>query len=132
MTRKEVRQHIFFLLFRVEFNIEAEMPEQIQLYFEGNEVKDESERTYMEDKYEAVVARKKEIDDLINEHTTGWTTMRMNKVDLTTLRLAIYEMKWDDTIPEKVAINEAVELSKKFGGDESSKFINGVLAKLAS
>lgn len=55
---------------------------------------------------------------MINEHTTGWKTGRMNKVDLSVLRLAVYEMKWDDEVPVKVAINEAVELAKNFSGDE--------------
>ena len=55
----------------------------------------------------------------------------MNKVDLTLLRLAVYEMKWDDDVPVSVAINEAVELAKRFGGEESPSFVNGVLAKLA-
>ena len=56
----------------------------------------------------------------------------MGKVELTILRLAVYEMQYDEEIPEKVAINEAVELAKKFGRDESSAFINGVLAKLVA
>ena len=60
----------------------------------------------------------------------GWKTKRMGRVDLTILRLALYEMLYDDEVPEKVAINEAVELAKKFGGNESPAFINGVLAKL--
>ena len=72
-----------------------------------------------------------EIDTLINTHATGWKTSRMNKVDLTILRLAVYEMKWDDDVPVSVAINEAVELAKQFGGEESPSFVNGVLAKIA-
>ena len=62
--------------------------------------------------------------------TVNWTTRRMGKVELTILRLALYEIKHDDDVPEKVAINEAVELAKKFGGDDSPAFINGILAKL--
>ena len=73
-----------------------------------------------------------EIDALINEQTTGWKTGRMNKADLTILRLAVYEMKWDEDIPVKVAINEAVELAKKYSSDEGPSFINGVLAKIAA
>lgn len=60
-----------------------------------------------------------------------WKTGRMNKVDLSVLRLAVYEMKWDDEVPVKVAINEAVELAKNFSGDEGPAFVNGVLGKLA-
>jgi len=71
------------------------------------------------------------LDAKLDEVSKGWKTSRMGKVDLTILRLAVYEMMYDEDIPEKVAINEAVELSKKVGGDESPAFINGVLAKLA-
>lgn len=67
----------------------------------------------------------------LNEKATGWKTSRMNKVDLAILRLAVYEIKWDDDVPVKVAINEAVELAKKFSGEEGPAFVNGVLAKIA-
>ena len=73
-----------------------------------------------------------EIDEKINQVAEGWKTRRMGKVELTILRLAVYEMQYDEEIPEKVAINEAVELAKKFGRDESPAFINGVLAKLVA
>jgi N utilization substance protein B len=67
---------------------------------------------------------------MLNANTKGWKTGRMNKVDLSILRLAVYEMKWDDEIPEGVAIDQAVELAKKYSGDDGPAFINGVLAKL--
>ena len=68
---------------------------------------------------------------MLDEASKGWKISRMGKVELTVLRLAVYEMKFDEDIPEKVAINEAVELARKFGGDDAPAFINGVLAKLA-
>lgn len=68
---------------------------------------------------------------MINQRAKGWTTQRMAKVDLTILRLAVYEIVFDDDVPTGVAINEAVELAKRFGQEESSGFINGVLAKFA-
>ena len=68
----------------------------------------------------------------IRDQAEGWKTRRMGKVELTILRLAVYEIQYDEEIPEKVAINEAVELAKKFGRDESPAFINGVLAKLVA
>lgn len=71
------------------------------------------------------------IDAMLDEASKGWKISRMGKVELTVLRLAVYEMKFDEDIPEKVAINEAVELARKFGGDDAPAFINGVLAKLA-
>ena len=68
---------------------------------------------------------------MLNEHVTGWKTSRMNKVDLSILRLAVYEMKYDEDVPVGVAINEAVELAKKYSGDEGPAFINGGLARLS-
>ena len=71
-----------------------------------------------------------EIDKKINEVAVGWSTERMSKVDLTILRLAYYEMKMDEEVPQKVAIDQAINLAKKYGGEESSSFVNGILAKL--
>jgi N utilization substance protein B len=71
------------------------------------------------------------IDVIIDERSTGWKTSRMGKVELTILRLAVYEMLFDEDVPVTVAINEAVELAKKYGGDDTPAFINGVLAKVA-
>ncbi len=132
MKRTEMREHIFRMVFSYEFNTDEEMPEQMQLYFEQLEtVPLESETTYIRDKVLDIILHSEEIDKLINEHVTGWKTSRMSKVDLSILRLAVYEMKWDDDVPEGVAINEAVELAKKYSGDDAPAFVNGVLAKLA-
>jgi N utilization substance protein B len=134
MKRRELREHIFQLLFRVEFNGQEEMAEQVGLFVddmkEETEVNEQDE-AYISGKYQKIVEKLPEIDEILDEASKGWKTSRMGKVDLTILRLAVYEMKYDEDIPEKVAINEAVELSKKFGGDESPAFINGVLAKVA-
>ena len=104
---------------------------ELKYYFETLEDAGDKEIDYIRGKYEAVVSRLPEIDALLNENAKGWKTCRMNKVDLTILRLAVYEMKWDDDIPDGVAINEAVELAKRFGGESSSSFVNGILGKLA-
>ena len=132
MGRREQREQIFKLLFRVEFNAVEEMPEQLQLFFEEAErPASDADRRYITDKYERIMEKLSEIDRLLNEKAEKWTTARMGKVELTILRLAVYEMRFDADIPEKVAINEAIELSKKFGGDEAPSFVNGVLAKFA-
>ncbi|HJC64013.1 MAG TPA: transcription antitermination factor NusB [Candidatus Blautia merdavium] len=131
MGRREMREHIFKLLFLSEFNPAEEMPEQIRLYFEDMEDLNPTEQAYMENKYRKVREHLEEIDSLLNEKSTGWKTTRMSKVDLNLLRLAVYEMKYDEDVPVKVAINEAVEISKIFGGDDSSSFINGILGKVA-
>ena len=132
MSRTALRQHIFKQLFRVEFNDRAEMKEQELLYFELSDDISEEDRRYILEKYQAIVDKLEEIDALLNELSSGWKTSRMNRVDLTILRLATYEVKWDESIPTGVAINEAVELAKKYSSDSGPAFINGVLAKVAN
>ena len=131
MTRSELREHVFKMLFQIEFNDSADMPDHVKNYFETLEDAREQDKDYIQRKYEAVASCVEEIDGLLNDAAKGWKTSRMSKVDLTILRLAVYEMKWDDDVPEGVAINEAVELAKRFGGDNSSSFVNGILGKLA-
>ncbi|WP_024864382.1 transcription antitermination factor NusB [Butyrivibrio sp. FCS014] len=132
MNRSELREQIFELLFRVEFNSMEEMSEQAEL-FTSEEDKELSaqDAEYIKSKYEAIASKLPEIDEAINKETTGWDTGRMAKVDLTIIRLAIYEIKYDESVPTGVAINEAVELAKKYGQDGSPAFVNGVLAKFA-
>ena len=131
MGRREQREQIFKLVFQLEFNDTAEMPEQMRLYLEQEEIQSEKDCSYISEKFEKIREKVSEIDCLINEQATGWKTERMGKVDLAIIRLAVYEIKYDDSVPTSVAINEAVELAKKFGQDESSSFINGVLAKFS-
>lgn len=131
MSRSELREHIFRMLFRVEFVSEEEMKEQEALYFELLEEVSEKDQAYISGKYNAILEKLEEIDNVLNELSTGWKTSRMNRVDLTVLRLATYEIKWDEDVPTSVAINEAVELAKKYSSDSGPAFINGVLAKVA-
>ncbi len=131
MTRREIREHLFVLLFEGEFYDVEEMDEQTSLYFENfvsSATEDEIE--YIRGRLARIKENLGSIDVLLSEATSGWKLNRMGKVELSILRLALFEMKCDEQIPEKVAINEAVELTKKFGGDASSGFVNGVLAKL--
>ena len=130
MNRRSLREQVFKLLFRVEFNEREEMEEQCHLFLEHEEVvMTEEEETHIVEKYKAIHEKLEEIDAMINEKAKGWNTDRMGKVDLTVIRLAVYEMKFDESIPDGVAINEAVELAKMYGQDESAGFVNGVLAK---
>lgn len=132
MGRSELREHIFRILFRIEFQSKEEMEEQLALYLEELESAKDTEKEYIRTKY-AVIAEKVEmIDEKINASVTGWKTSRMGKVDLTILRLAVYEIEWDEEVPQGVAINEAVELAKRYGGEESPSFINGVLGKIVN
>ena len=131
MGRREMREHIFKLLFLNEFNGTEEMPQQIQLYFDGLEDLNPVEQAYMENKYAKITERLEELDSILNEKSAGWKTKRMSKVDLNILRLAVYEMKYDEDVPVGVAINEAVELAKNTVVNEGPAFINGVLARLS-
>ncbi|QBE99128.1 transcription antitermination factor NusB [Blautia producta] len=131
MGRREMREHIFKLLFLREFNQSEEMPEQIRMYFESLEELAPMNEAYMQNKYEKILECLAEIDEILNQASSGWKVSRMSKVDVNILRLAVYEMKYDEDVPVKVAINEAVELAKKFGGDDSSSFVNGILGKIA-
>lgn len=131
MRRREQREHIFKLLFMSEFNSEEEMDEQLAVYFDSLEEAEAKDTEYMSEKYRNVLAHLSEIDELLNETSKGWKTKRMSRVDLTALRLAVYELKFDTDVPTGVAINEAVELAKRFGGDTSGSFVNGILGKIA-
>ena len=130
MKRTEQREHIFKMLFGVEFNAGEDMPEQLELYFGQLEGAGEKDLDYIREKVQKIASKVEEIDALINEHTTRGKTSRMNKVDLTILRLAVYEMRWDEDVPTGVAIDEAVELAKKYSSEDGPSFVNGVLAKL--
>ena len=130
MSRSELREHVFRMLFRIEFNNEAEMSEQEELYFELLDEISEKDQEYILNKYRAIKEKVEEIDGILNQLSEGWKTTRMNRVDLTILRLATYEFKWDEEVPTGVAINEAVELAKKYSSDQGPSFVNGVLAKV--
>lgn len=130
MTRKELREHIFKMVFQLEFNTPDDMPDHLKLYLEDIGDAANKDIEYIQNKYEAIASVIEQIDTILNEVSSGWRTTRMSKVDLAILRLAVYELKWDEDIPNGVAINEAVELAKKFSGESAPAFINGVLAKL--
>ena len=132
MSRREMREQLFKLLFRVEFNPREELAQQETFFFEDEENSTEEEdNSEISDKFNRIIEKLDDIDQLLNDRVEGWDTGRMGKVDLTILRLAVYEIMYDDGVPTGVAINEAVELAKKFGQDSSASFVNGVLAKFA-
>lgn len=132
---------MFKILFRAEFNDMAEMEEQTKFYFDNELSFDtddielvlisDKDKEYITKRAQSIFAKLEEIDKAISEKATGWTPSRMGKVELTIIRLAVYEILFDDETPNGVAINEAVELAKKYGQDESPAFVNGVLAKFA-
>jgi len=131
MSRREIREHLFRMLFRKDFHEVTELNEQIDLYFDSLKEPREDELHYLKERFQNIMEKIPDIDTILAEASSGWKLNRMGKVDLTIMRLAIYEIKYDKDIPTKVAINEAVEIAKIFGGDSSGSFVNGVLAKLA-
>lgn len=135
MTRREMREQIFRLLFRIEFHPEEELAEQLVYLADdedgaGADTASRKDIDYIQSKTAAVAVLADEIDDRINAVAKGWKTKRMGKVELAIIRLAVYEMEYDDDIPTGVAINEAVELAKKYGTEEAPSFVNGILAKI--
>ena len=131
MTRRELREHVFRMLFRKEFFLsEEEFDGQTAMYLEKLNPLEPNDERYMKEKVKAIYECVPQLDERLNEVAKGWKTGRMSKVDLTVLRLALYEMLYEESVPEKVAINEAVEIARKYGGDDSPSFVNGILAKL--
>lgn len=131
MTRKKLREHLFLMLFRMDFYEGTDLSEQISLYLEELEEASEEEKQELRERFQAVLDHTQELDQRIGEKANGWSLKRLAKADLTVLRLAVYEILYDERIPEGVSINEAVELAKTYGGEKSTRFVNGVLASIA-
>ncbi|MDO4733934.1 MAG: transcription antitermination factor NusB [Lachnospiraceae bacterium] len=129
--RTELREATFLILFRMDFYPKEEMEEQVKDFFEGEDGFTEAERQYIGDKVISIAEKLDEIDQVLDEYSIGWKVKRMSKVDLTILRLAYYEIKYDEKVPVSTAINEAVELAKNYGEENSASFVNGILAKAA-
>ena len=133
MGRHEQREQLFKLLFRVEFNSLEDMPEQIKLFFQDEEIEyTEKAMNAISDKYDKIQEKLPEIDKLLDEKVEGWNTSRMGKVELPVLRIAVFEMMFDDDVPATVAINEAIEIAKVYGQETSGGFVNAVLAKFVN
>lgn len=132
MTRTETRQIAFELLYSLEIQKTGanEQEEQINLFLEGQEIKDEKVKEYAVDIVKGIETNKEEIQNLISQNLKPkWDITRVSKINITLLKLAIYEIVYKK-IPYKVVVNEAVELAKKYGDDSSASFINGILANV--
>lgn len=128
MNRREQREQIFKILFGVEFHSADELEEQIGLYMEDLGDIRKKDADYMTGKVRSIVEHMDEIDGMINQASKNWKTTRMAKAELSILRLAAYEIKYEDDIPVSVSINEAVELAKIYGSDHGPAFVNGILS----
>ena len=131
MNRHRFREHTFKLIFLSQFYNGKELEEQLESYFIYQGDFRDDEILALTTKYNSIIEIRGKIDELISSTAKGWKIERMSKVDLSILRLSIYELIFDEDIPEKVAINEAVELAKEYGGEDSASFINGILGEIS-
>ena len=142
MTRRQIREEIFKIIFQADFHAQEDLPEQVDLFLQDESdpeketeefpVKSDKEleqEKYIADKSSDIFAHVEEIDAIIDEAVEGWKTSRMAKVDLSLIRLAVYEIRYEK-LPKGIAINEAVEPAKTYGTDQSAGFVNGVLARI--
>ncbi len=130
MKRSEIRELAFKLIYSLEIQKNENLDEQIELYIESNEIENKEAIEYIKDCIHGINENAEEINKTVESSlTSDWKIDRISKVNLSLLKLAIYEIKYKN-IPYKVEINEVVELAKTYGEDMSSKFINGALAKI--
>lgn len=130
MNRTVMRENAFKLIYSLEIQKVEDIQDQMELYFESNNIKDEEAKRYIEDAITGIEKHQEEIlKDIEINLKDEWKLSRISKMDLAILKLAIYEIKFSD-VPYKVSINEAVELAKKYGEDKSKNFVNGVLASI--
>ncbi|MCX7772453.1 MAG: transcription antitermination factor NusB [Clostridia bacterium] len=129
MGRRETRENAMKLLYQVQIQ-KDDTQEQIDRYLDEQQIVEATDKEYMLDVVKGVMEKQEELDSLIALHAKGWTVQRMPKVDLAIMRLSCYEMKYRQDVPANVSINEAVELAKKYSGEQSKTFVNGVLGKV--
>lgn len=130
MTRRQIRENLYKMLFQVEFHDKDSLRTQMEIYLEDLKGADDKDKKELTDKFNELVENLEQIDAKIEEKADGWTINRIAKSELTILRLGVYEMLYVEDVPNKVAINEAVELAKAYGADKASGFINGILASV--
>ena len=129
MNRSAIRESTFKLIYSSEIQKDMD-EEQIETFIEANEINNKEQEKYIKECFIGIKENEVEITDLIQKNLRqNWTIDRISKIDISILKLAIYEMLYTD-VPYRVAINEAVELSKKYGEDTSKAFINGILASV--
>ena len=130
MKRSAIRELAFQLIYSLEIQKHEDLEEQIELYLECNEVEENEAKEYIKDAVFGIKENIIDIQGLIEKNLkSDWKIDRISKIDLSLLKLAIYEIKYKK-IPYKVAINECLELSKKYGEESSKNFVNGILASV--
>lgn len=130
-VRREGRELALQLLYALELN-PIEVQEMLRLSRENSRASAEEVREFAEELVAGVVANRNAIDNIIVDKSKNWAISRMARVDLNILRLAVFELLFLSEIPRNVTINEAIEVAKKFGTEESASFINGMLDEIAT
>ncbi|MHC1750375.1 MAG: transcription antitermination factor NusB [Cellulosilyticaceae bacterium] len=128
MTRREARELIMKMLYEKSFHDETQIAEILKQNLEEVQGK---VKHFVEEEFLGIINHEAEIDTMISQSASNWSIDRIAKIDLMLLRMAIYEMKWVEDVPARVAINEAIEIAKLYSTDKSPKFINGVLGKVS-
>ncbi|HHV98065.1 MAG TPA: transcription antitermination factor NusB [Clostridiaceae bacterium] len=130
MGRRAAREEAVKLLYQLEIQKE-DRDKQIEYTLNQGKFS-ENEKEYISDIVRGVFENVEYIDGTIEKYSKGWKLSRISKIDLSILRLSIYEMKFRNDIPYSVSINEAIELAKKYSTEESGAFINGILGRISS
>lgn len=131
MTRRQIRENLYKMLFQVEFHDKESLRTQIEIYLEDLEMADEKDKRELRDKFNELVENLEDIDAKIEEKANGWTINRIAKSELTILRLGVYELLYVEECSKQDCDNEAVELAKAYGADKASGFIQlGILASV--
>ena len=130
LSRRQLRQHVFSLVYSLEFYDDADFAVLAERYLDDNGVADQQDREFIAQEAFSVMDRREKIDQMIDERSAHWKSKRIARVDLAIIRLAVYEMLEDQDVPVSVAINEAVRLAKKYSSESAPAFVNGVLAAL--
>lgn len=124
IKRREARELVIALLFETEFKDGEDVSEIYEISVENREIPEDD---YIKRAYFGVCENKEKIDELIGKSTHGWRTNRLTRLSRSVMRLAVYEMLFEEKIPNSVSINEAIELTKKFDDPKAKAFVNGVL-----
>lgn len=129
MNRRKSRELAMKLLFEMSVNSKS-IEEAIEDYKENNVVEDDLDFDYIKRTVEGTFLKEEFLKETIEINLTNWKYNRISKVNIAILKIAVYEMYFDEDIPDKVSINEAIELSKKYSDEKAPSFINGVLGNI--
>lgn len=130
MLRSQVREEIFKILFRYPFNNAEDMEEQIEFSISELEGKSDKNINYIRDKVKDILNKLEDVDSKISECCEGWSIDRIGKAEIAIMRIATYEIMFEEDMPSSVAVNEAVELTKMYCDEDAKGFVNAVLGKV--